>query len=112
MKGGTGVGAMLLIGGVLWLYFDPDSLAVFLSTLLENGRALISTLSSSVQRLIETLSDIMGLSSGAETGGAGVTGGAGAAALGLTVVGRTRPAPAVRSLLPSKLPGIRRRSNP
>lgn len=58
-SGGSTLGALMLVGGVIWLYFDPNSLALFLGTLVDNATNLILILSDKLAAVWDTMTQLV-----------------------------------------------------
>ena len=56
------MGGILMICGLAWLYFDPEGLALFLSTVVDNASSVIVALSNHLRELFETLTNTLGTS--------------------------------------------------
>lgn len=53
--GGSALGALIIVGGAIWLYFDPNSLAGVLGTLIQNFSDLLLVLKAAFAQFWDSL---------------------------------------------------------
>ena len=66
------MGGLLMICALAWLYFDPEGLALFISTIVDNASSVILALSDQLRELFETFANTVGTTGPQGESGEGV----------------------------------------